>query len=133
MEVSCPSTRSPCECFFFLMIRRPPRSTLFPYTTLFRSRPDAAPLRRHAHRRRSHRRRGPPRPRLGYRHRHRVRLGTHRTLHLPPPRRRARLATAALGPIHPTTAPRRARPLRNAPAPPYDHEAPNAEPSYTTG
>src|SRR2546430_12091554 len=29
--------------FFFLMIRRPPRSTLFPYTTLFRSpRPDAA-------------------------------------------------------------------------------------------
>src|ERR1022692_5037470 len=27
--------------FFFLMIRRPPRSTLFPYTTLFRS--DASP------------------------------------------------------------------------------------------
>src|SRR2546426_4973924 len=26
--------------FFFLMIRRPPRSTLFPYTTLFRSRVD---------------------------------------------------------------------------------------------
>src|SRR2546426_5397769 len=26
--------------FFFLMIRRPPRSTLFPYTTLFRSRGD---------------------------------------------------------------------------------------------
>src|SRR6202789_743809 len=25
-------------CFFFLMIRRPPRSTLFPYATLFRSR-----------------------------------------------------------------------------------------------
>src|SRR2546428_12516502 len=25
--------------FFFLMIRRPPRSTLFPYTTLFRSKP----------------------------------------------------------------------------------------------
>src|SRR3712207_1120638 len=25
--------------FFFLMIRRPPRSTLFPYTTLFRSEP----------------------------------------------------------------------------------------------
>src|SRR3712207_8688235 len=25
------------EYFFFLMIRRPPRSTLFPYTTLFRS------------------------------------------------------------------------------------------------
>src|SRR3712207_8334333 len=27
-----------CDCLlFFLMIRRPPRSTLFPYTTLFRS------------------------------------------------------------------------------------------------
>src|SRR2546428_1538907 len=31
MEFTPPST------FFFLMIRRPPRSTLFPYTTLFRS------------------------------------------------------------------------------------------------
>src|SRR3712207_8612545 len=29
--------------FFFLMIRRPPRSTLFPYTTLFRSPLCAAP------------------------------------------------------------------------------------------
>src|SRR2546430_6298592 len=28
----------PVLLFFFLMIRRPPRSTLFPYTTLFRSR-----------------------------------------------------------------------------------------------
>src|SRR3712207_8484741 len=28
------------QYFFFLMIRRPPRSTLFPYTTLFRSRPE---------------------------------------------------------------------------------------------
>src|SRR3712207_8965588 len=28
--------------FFFLMIRRPPRSTLFPYTTLFRSVRDVA-------------------------------------------------------------------------------------------
>src|SRR5215203_7064145 len=27
-----------CFFFFFLMIRRPPRSTLFPYTTLFRPR-----------------------------------------------------------------------------------------------
>src|SRR2546430_12646842 len=27
----------PVAVFFFLMIRRPPRSTLFPYTTLFRS------------------------------------------------------------------------------------------------
>src|ERR1017187_10662035 len=33
--------------FFFLMIRRPPRSTLFPYTTLFRSvaSPEHGPLR----------------------------------------------------------------------------------------
>src|SRR3712207_7742236 len=30
--------------FFFLMIRRPPRSTLFPYTTLFRSRAFQPPL-----------------------------------------------------------------------------------------
>src|SRR3712207_8694119 len=29
--------------FFFLMIRRPPRSTLFPYTTLFRSRVGIVP------------------------------------------------------------------------------------------
>src|SRR3712207_6850931 len=29
--------------FFFLMIRRPPRSTLFPYTTLFRSRDELLP------------------------------------------------------------------------------------------
>src|SRR2546428_8776669 len=27
------------DAVFFLIIRRPPRSTLFPYTTLFRSRP----------------------------------------------------------------------------------------------
>src|SRR3712207_9487200 len=31
------SLRDKCCIFFFLMIRRPPRSTLFPYTTLFRS------------------------------------------------------------------------------------------------
>src|SRR6266513_4659435 len=36
--------------FFFLMIRRPPRSTLFPYTTLFRSR--RAPCRRPWHQQR---------------------------------------------------------------------------------
>src|SRR2546427_2279096 len=29
----------PLSSIFFLMIRRPPRSTLFPYTTLFRSTP----------------------------------------------------------------------------------------------
>src|SRR6266536_1240167 len=39
----CPPGRGPLRpplrlVFFFLMIRRPPRSTLFPYTTLFRSR-----------------------------------------------------------------------------------------------
>src|SRR5437588_10381663 len=32
--------------FFFLIIRRPPRSTLFPYTTLFRSRVRHPVLRR---------------------------------------------------------------------------------------
>src|SRR2546429_8539817 len=31
------SGHPPVLLFFFLMIRRPPRSTLFPYTTLFRS------------------------------------------------------------------------------------------------
>src|SRR5258708_24416595 len=31
------TVRLPIHLFFFLMIRRPPRSTLFPYTTLFRS------------------------------------------------------------------------------------------------
>src|SRR2546430_12904531 len=31
------SCRGSPSVFFFLMIRRPPRSTLFPYTTLFRS------------------------------------------------------------------------------------------------
>src|SRR2546430_12646445 len=40
------------------MIRRPPRSTLFPYTTLFRSR-DPAPARLDRHR---HRRQGAGRP-----------------------------------------------------------------------
>src|SRR5262249_61361041 len=32
-----PAAPPPSFSFFFLMIRRPPRSTLFPYTTLFRS------------------------------------------------------------------------------------------------
>src|SRR4029434_11345767 len=35
----CRSAHSVVLCSFFLMIRRPPRSTLFPYTTLFRSHP----------------------------------------------------------------------------------------------
>src|ERR1035437_10417183 len=34
-----PRPRSETTLCFFLMIRRPPRSTLFPYTTLFRSIP----------------------------------------------------------------------------------------------
>src|SRR5574342_981231 len=33
-----PASSPDLSFFFFLMIRRPPRSTLFPYTTLFRSR-----------------------------------------------------------------------------------------------
>src|SRR2546430_11124514 len=39
------ATDSISTLFFFLMIRRPPRSTLFPYTTLFRS--DAAHAKGH--------------------------------------------------------------------------------------
>src|SRR6266516_7019360 len=52
-----------CLFFFFLMIRRPPRSTLFPYTTLFRPRAPARAagprrrVRRLADRRRRPRRR----------------------------------------------------------------------------
>src|SRR3712207_6865590 len=41
-----------CSLVFFLMIRRPPRSTLFPYTTLFRSlRPFSTVLSRRTRRR----------------------------------------------------------------------------------
>src|SRR2546422_2081086 len=39
----CARPTIPFCYFFFLMIRRPPRSTLFPYTTLFRSRTRCAP------------------------------------------------------------------------------------------
>src|SRR3712207_6977888 len=46
---------------FFLMIRRPPRSTLFPYTTLFRSQ-HVRPLRPQPGRRQDQR---PPRARQG--------------------------------------------------------------------
>src|SRR3712207_7005690 len=53
--------------FFFLMIRRPPRSTLFPYTTLFRSpRPVPLPVPQNAAREREQRDR---RQRLGLEHR----------------------------------------------------------------
>src|SRR2546429_6081815 len=34
---ACADAPGACPSLFFLMIRRPPRSTLFPYTTLFRS------------------------------------------------------------------------------------------------
>ena len=37
MLIACEKHRCWLFSFFFLMIRRPPRSTLFPYTTLFRS------------------------------------------------------------------------------------------------
>src|SRR5438067_7248841 len=44
--VLCPLLFLSFLFFFFLMLRRPPRSTLFPYTTLFRSDLDPQPLRR---------------------------------------------------------------------------------------
>src|SRR6266480_5540311 len=53
--------------FFFLMIRRPPRSTLFPYTTLFRSEPLRAPVARLRGVRRGIRRPHLPRARQGLR------------------------------------------------------------------
>src|SRR5258705_4533535 len=49
--------------FFFLMIRRPPRSTLFPYTTLFRSGSAGASVHQRGRRRlwHTHQHRGPNR------------------------------------------------------------------------
>src|SRR5690242_20755829 len=52
---------SALPAFFFLMLRRPPRSTLFPYTTLFRSdggdrgEEGLRPVGRHRHARGAHR------------------------------------------------------------------------------
>src|SRR5215469_18078766 len=43
MSLRCARSPSSSLSFFFLMIRRPPRSTLFPYTTLFRSPPGCVP------------------------------------------------------------------------------------------
>src|SRR5207248_9079921 len=37
LSSTCGAAIGPSFCFFFLLIRLPPRSTLFPYTTLFRS------------------------------------------------------------------------------------------------
>src|SRR2546430_9887375 len=88
--------------FFFLMIRRPPRSTLFPYTTLFRSRRGG-----HAGRLRDARR--APRG-----------LGSRRARRGPPPAvRRPRAARALSGGRLPRGARRGrgrggARPLRRA-------------------
>src|SRR3712207_8324803 len=77
-----------CVSFFFLMIRRPPRSTLFPYTTLFRSgagaerpgrlgqrrgRPEPRPQRQDLLRRRLG---GGGQPRLGLRDRKSTRLNS---------------------------------------------------------
>src|SRR5438094_6251160 len=53
LPVAARAAAAPCTCtlgLFFLLIRRPPRSTLFPYTTLFRSTCSRAPA-------------SPPRPR----------------------------------------------------------------------
>src|SRR2546427_6404115 len=67
--------------FFFLMIRRPPRSTLFPYTTLFRSRA-AHPAQPSAHEAYA-----PPRGRRGLLPRlHRRRAGQARLITSPDPR-----------------------------------------------
>src|SRR5277367_6915114 len=45
-KLICMNLGSRSLYFFFLMIRRPPRSTLFPYTTLFRSCTSRAPSSR---------------------------------------------------------------------------------------
>src|SRR5262249_60495380 len=67
--------------FFFLMIRRPPRSTLFPYTTLFRSRVVAA------------RQRSRPRPTCGAQL---SRSNLRRSRRLPPRRGRSEEHTSEL-------------------------------------
>src|SRR5262249_62161750 len=62
---SCVLASFSCLLSFFLLIPRPPRSTLFPYTTLFRSRrrlPARGPLRDHRERAGAHE--GAARPRL---------------------------------------------------------------------
>src|SRR5690606_26707603 len=102
---------------FFVALRRPPRSTLFPYTTLFRSlrRPrlrDGLPdLRR--------RRRLPPRPAGGGR-------GRPRRGRAPPPRRAAGalgLAGPPVGGPHPERPRRRARGPGPAVGPRVDRRA----------
>src|SRR5256885_17127993 len=85
--------------FFFLMIRRPPSSTLFPYTTLFRSRfaklpgpnatdrgpalrPAVAPVKRIT-----------PRPRATI-------AGTHSLAHRKPPIALTRMQLSKIGRAH---------------------------------
>src|SRR2546430_6964707 len=105
--------------FFFLMIRRPPRSTLFPYTTLFRSQ-DAQECRRLCARSLCRiRRRARPAHRVGgharAHHRGRVAVGGD-----PPPRGGGRPPGAAPGggggggapPPPPPPPPARARGVR---------------------
>src|SRR5699024_12340310 len=53
LRCSFPLLPSLLPFFFFLMLRRPPRSTLFPYTTLFRSRSRGRSPARRARNRRS--------------------------------------------------------------------------------
>src|ERR1022692_1019667 len=76
MPPSCPAAAPPGLCFFFfLMIRRPPRSTLFPYMTLFRSQKwPRHPLEYTATRRTT---REPSRPHRGQSDRKSTRLNSH--------------------------------------------------------
>src|SRR2546422_1605662 len=104
------------------MIRRPPRSTLFPYTTLFRSEPGP--------------RRGgnAPDPRVGGggRHRHGARdPALDQPTHLAPgdraaARRVLHAAVARLGPVAPVRA--RAAPSSPPPAPPMARPGGPSEP-----
>src|SRR5215510_2708613 len=100
---------------FFLMIRRPPRSTLFPYTTLFRSvRRAAAHVRRELH----------PRGRHRSRHDGRRPPGDERA-HAPPGgRRRRRDPRRAVPPRDHRRDPRRLR--RRAPPHPRRPRRPRA-------
>src|SRR5215204_5233217 len=99
---------------FFLMIRRPPRSTLFPYTTLFRPRPLRARL---------HRRRIPHQPMAVPRRA--ARQTDHRITPRPPPpqARHRRAPRPALHHDPPRRPPARRRPRRPA-QPRPDHRRP---------
>src|SRR5215211_3021372 len=82
-------------CFFFLMRRRPPRSTLFPYTTLFRSRRRRRSRRSRPARAPRGRPRASPRAQRGGRRRRRRQRGrragrrARRAPRQPPPPRRS--------------------------------------------